>query len=62
MLVPNLLVLNRAKKEGRSCTEGLPERAVVAAPKGDQTGDGGKGQKIKNLKIEMLMRTLTFWK
>ena len=47
MLVPDLLVLNRAKKEGRSRTEGLPERAVVAAPKGDRTGDGGReGHKI----------------
>ena len=41
MLVPNLPVLNRAKKEGRSRTEGLSERAVAAAQKGDRTGDGG---------------------
>ena len=60
MLVPYFLVLNRAKKEGRSRTEGLPERAVVAAPKGDRTGDGGReGHKIiKNRTMEV--KILTF--
>ena len=60
MLVPDLLVLNRAKKEGRSRTEGLPERAVVSAPKGDRTGDGGReGHKIiKNRTMEV--KILTF--
>ena len=60
MLVPDLLVLNRAKKEGRSRTEGLPERAVVAAQKGDRTGDGGReGHKIiKNRTVQV--KILTF--
>ena len=60
MLVPNLPVLNRAKKEGRSLTEGLPERAVVAAQKGDRTGDGGReGHKIiKNRTVQV--KILTF--
>ena len=48
MLVSDLLVFNRAKKEGRSRTEGLPERAVVSAPKGDRTRDGG----VKNKEFE----------
>ena len=60
MLVPNLPVLNRAKKEGRSLTEGLPERAVVSAQKGDRTGDGGReGHKIiKNRTVQV--KILTF--
>ena len=60
MLVPNLPVLNRAKKEGRSRTEGLPERAVVAAQKGDWMGEGGwEGHKrIKNRIMQVKIFTL----
>lgn len=46
MLVPDLPVLNRAKKEGRSYTDGFWKR------------DGGR--KIKNLKTGRLMKTWIF--
>ena len=61
MLVPNLPVLNRAKKEGRSRTEGLPERAVVSAQKGGRTRDGGwEGYKrIKNRTMQVKIFTLS---